>query len=204
MSLPRRVWLALLLAVTGHQLALAAGRLSSETGLAAADHDATWRLAVLLALAAMATALAIAGWRIVALRLRLRTTPTLRLPRGGALLRAWAAITALALAVFLAQENVEHLTQHGHLPLLEPLLSGQYAAVMPVFCGLGLLVAVAGIALTTTIRQLEQAAGAAPRHHRPPPRRVGSWRTLIHDRRQRARMVTPLGQRRGPPLPAFS
>ena len=50
----------------------------------------------------------------------------------------------VALAIFLLQENLEHLTQHGHLPLLEPLLSGQYAAVLPVFFGLGLLLAAAG------------------------------------------------------------
>ncbi len=119
-------------------------------------------------------------------------------PRSSAPGQSWPS---LALAIFLVQENLEHLTQHGHLPLLEPLLSGQYAAVLPVFVGLGLLLAAAGLAIGTTLRQLERAAATPRIDHRPPPRRVGSWRTLLHDRRRRSRMVTALSPRRGPPLP---
>jgi hypothetical protein len=205
MSRQRVAWLAVLLAVTGHQLALAAGRVSvADGGLRVADHGDTWGLAVILVVTASAGAVALSAWRIAALRLRLRVAPVIRVPNGSALLRAWAAVTVLAVALFLAQENLEHIVQHGHLPLLEPLLSGQYAAVLPVFLGLGLLLAGAGLAVTTTIRELERAAQAARRPYRPPPRRLGSWRTLLHDRRQRSRMVTALSQRRGPPLPALS
>jgi hypothetical protein len=103
--------------------------------------------------------------------------------------------------VFLGQENLEHLTQHGHLPLLEPLLSGQYLAVLPAFAGLGLLLCAMGLAIGTTLRQLERAAGGPRIDRQPPPRRVGSWRTLLHDHRRRTRMLTALSPRRGPPLP---
>ena len=202
MSLRRLLAMGVLLAVIGHQLALAAGRVAtSEAGLQAADHGRAWGLAVALVIAGGAVAVSLAGWRILALRLRLRLTPTLTLPDGRALLRTWAAVALVGLALFLVQENLEHLTQHGHLPLLEPLLSGQYVAVLPVFTGLALLFAAAGLAIGTTLRQLERAAGAARIGRQPPPRRVGSWRSLIHDQRRRTRMVTALSPRRGPPLP---
>jgi hypothetical protein len=205
MSLRRRLGVAMLLAVCGHQLALAAGRLPpADAGLRAADHGAAWSLAVLLVVGGAMAALALAGWRIAALRLRLRVRPALRLPDGHALLGGWATVTLLALAVFLAQENVEHISQHGHLPLLEPLLSGQYVAVLPLFAGLGLLFAAAGLAVTTTIRQLERAADAARGDRRPPPRRIGSWQSLLDDHRPRTRMVTALSPRRGPPRLACS
>ena len=202
MSLRRRLSLAVLLAVTGHQLALAAGRVATgQTGLQAADHGAAWGFAVALVVAGAVVAASLAGWRILALRLRLRLTPTMTLPRGATLLRTWAWVTVLGLIVFLAQENLEHLTQHAHLPLLEPLLSGQYLAVLPVFGGLGLLLCAAGLAIGTTLQQLECAASAPRVDRQPPPRRVGSWRTLLHDHRRRTRMLTALSPRRGPPLP---
>lgn len=201
MSLRRRLVLAVLLAVIGHQLALAAGRLAAHgAGLQAADHGAAWGLAVATVTAAAVLAACLTAWRILALRLRLRVAPTLSLPSGQALLRTCFAITLLALAVFLAQENVEHLTQHGHLPLLEPLLGGQYVAVLPVFAGLGLLLAAAGLAIGTTLQSLEHAVRSS-RTHRQAPRRIGTWQTLIHDRRRRTRMVTALSPRRGPPQP---
>ncbi|HEX6473824.1 MAG TPA: hypothetical protein VF114_01895, partial [Candidatus Limnocylindria bacterium] len=128
MSLRRLLGLAVLLAVAGHQLALAAGDLAAPgAGLRAADHGPAWGFAVALVVAGGVLATSLAAWRILALRLHLRVAPTLSLPAGEALVRTWAALTLLALAIFLAQENIEHLTQHGHLPLLEPLLSGQYA-----------------------------------------------------------------------------
>jgi hypothetical protein len=202
MSIRRALGLGVLLAVIGHQLALAAGRLAVYgTGLQASDHGTAWALAVALVIAGAVLAAGLAGWRIVAFRLRLRVAPTLSLPTGGALVRTWAALTLLALAVFVAQENVEHLTQHGHLPLLEPLLSGPYAAVVPVFAGLGLLLAASGLAIGTTLQRLERAVRASGAHRQPPPRRLGAWRTLLHDRRRFTRMITALSSRRGPPLP---
>ena len=205
MSLRRRLTLAVLLAVTGHQLALAAGQVTTgEAGLRATDHGPVWGIAVALVIAGTAVAVSLAAWRILALRLRLRLTPTLSLPEGVTLLRTWALVTVLALAILLVQENLEHLTQHGHLPLLEPLLSGQYVAVLPVFAGLGLLLAAAGLAIGATIRQLERAASPPRTARRRPPRRVGSWRALLHDHRPRTRMVTALSPRRGPPLPLCS
>ena len=201
MSLRRALALAILVSVAGHQLALAAGHgAAGETGLQAADHGPAWGLAVALVIMGAAVGLSLAAWRILALRLRLRQTPTLSMPDAGALLRTWALVTVLALAAFLVQENLEHVTQHGHVPLLEPLLSGQYSSVLPVFAGLGLLLGAAGLAIGTTLRRLELAAGAPRINRQPPPRRVGSWRTLLWDRRQRTRMVTALSPRRGPPL----
>lgn len=203
MSLRRGLGLSIVVAVAGHQMALAAARLAmGEPGLAAADHGPAWSIALGLVLAGAVAAVSLAAWRIVALRLRLRRTPTLSMPGGGALLRTWTLLFILALVIFLVQENLEHLTQHGHLPLLEPLFSGQYAAVLPVFAGLALLLAAAGLAVGTTLRQLERAARTPRIDRRPPPRRVGSWRPLVHDRRRRTAMVTALSPRRGPPLPA--
>jgi hypothetical protein len=205
MSLRRRLALAVLLAVTGHQLALAAGRVDTgRTGLLAAEHGTAWGIAVALVIASAVVAASLAGWRILALRLRLRLTPTLALPRGATLLRTWTLVTLLGLVAFLTQENVEHLTQHGHLPLIEPLLSGQYVAVLPVFAGLGLLLCTAGLAIGTTLRQLERAASADRIGAQPPPRRVGSWRTLLRDHRRQSHMLAALRSRRGPPLPVCS
>jgi hypothetical protein len=202
MSVRRQLGLAALLAMTGHQLALAAGQgATRETGLWAADHGPAWSIAVALVSAAALLAVVLVAWRILALRRRLRLMPTLSPPDGRSLLRGWAVVTLLALTVFLVQENVEHVAQHGHLPLLDPLLSGQYRAVLPVFGGLGLLLAAAGLAIGTTLRELERAASASRNDHRPPPRRVGSWRPLLHDRRPRTWMLTALSPRRGPPQP---
>ena len=203
MSRRRGAWLAVLLSVSGHQLALAAGMVAtSETGLRAADHGPVWGLAVALVAAAAVLAVGLAAWRILALRLRLRLAPTVSLPSGATLLRTWTAVTAVALALFLLQENVEHLAQHGHLPMLEPLLSGQYVLVLPVFASLGLLLVAAGLAVGTTLRHLERAAAVLVLRGRP-PRRIGSWRSLVHDRRRRTRMVTALSPRRGPPQPVI-
>jgi hypothetical protein len=202
MSLRRLLGLAVLLAATGHQVAIAAGRLAGPgAGLQAAGHGAAWGLAVALVVAGAVLAVGFAVWRILALRLRLRVAPTLTLPSGQALMRTWAWLTVLALAGFVAQENLEHLTQHGHLPLLEPLLSGQYMAVLPVFAGLGLLLAAAGLAIGTTLQRLERAVRTLRAARPRPPRRVGGARSLIHDRRPRTRMVTALSPHRGPPLP---
>ena len=202
MSLRRRLALALLLAVIGHQAALAAGRLATHgAGLQAVDHGAAWGLAVALVTTGSALAAGLAAWRIMALRLRLRVAPTLSLPSGQALLRTWAVLTLLALAGFLVQENLEHLTRHGHLPLLEPLLSGQYVAVIPAFVGLGLLLAAAGLAIGTTLQGLERAVRVLHAAGRRPPRRIGGRQSRIHDLRRRTRMVTALSPHRGPPLP---
>ena len=201
MSVGRRLGLAILQAVIGHEVAISAGRLAHGAGLEAADHGAAWGLAMALVTAGAVMALGFAVWRMLSLRLRLRVTPTLTLPSGHALLRTWAGLTLLALAGFLAQENLEHLTQHGHLPLLEPLLSGQYVAVLPAFAGLGLLLAAAGLAIGTTLHRLERAARTLRAARRRPPRRVGGAQSLIHDRRPRTRMVTALSPHRGPPLP---
>ncbi|HEX6474470.1 MAG TPA: hypothetical protein VF114_05225 [Candidatus Limnocylindria bacterium] len=204
MSLCRRLGLAVLLAVAGHQLALAAGDLAAPgAGLRAADHGPAWGFAVVLVVAGAVLATGLAAWRILALRLHLRVAPALSLPSGGALLPTWVTLTLMAVAFFLAQENVEHLTQHGHLPLLEPLFSGQYAAVLPVFAGLGLLLAAAGLAIGTTLQRLKHAIRATRGRRQPPPRRVGTWRALLHDRRRLTRMVTALSPRRGPPLPTI-
>lgn len=204
MSLRRRLGLAVLLAVAGHQLALAAGRLAARgAGLQGADHGAAWGVAVALVTAGALLGAGFVAWRILALRLRLRVAPALSLPSGGALLRTWVTLTLMALAFFLAQENVEHLTQHGHLPLVEPLFSGQYAAVLPVFAGLGLLLAAAGLGIGTTLQRLKHAVRATRGRRQPPPRRVGTWRALLHDRRRFTRMVTALSPRRGPPLPTI-
>jgi hypothetical protein len=204
MSLRRRLALAVLLAVSGHQLALAAGGLATgQTGLRASDHGTVWGIAVALVVAGGVMAASVAGWRILALRLHLRLTPTMTLPDGATLLSTWALVASLGLVVFLAQENLEHLTQHGHLPLLEPLLSGHYMAVVPVFAGLGLLFCAAGLAIGASLRQLELAASARIRH-RPPPRRIGSWRTLLDDHRSRTHLLAALRPRRGPPLPVSS
>jgi hypothetical protein len=199
-SLLRLLALALLVAVGGHQAVLLPGQAEVHSaGLTATPHTAVWGAAVALVLVMLLLAAAWTAWRLVALRWRLRRVPVMRVPRGAVLLRSWAAIAGLALAAFLLQENWEHFAGHGHLPLLDPLLSGEYATTLPVFSGLGLLVAIASLVLGHRLAELRAAtARRAPQRERP-IRRI-SRPVVPADRRLRARMATSLMARRGPPL----
>jgi hypothetical protein len=202
MSRPRLLALAGVVAVAGHQAVLITGHDQLHTsGLAATPHPASWSAGVALVLGLLLATVAWIAWRIVALRWRLGTVPSLRAPDGGQLPRTWAVIVATALAIFLLQENIEHLTSHGHLPLLDPLLSGEYAATVPVFAGLALLLAVATLTLALRLSDLETALRPPARTRRRPARRRG-WQPQPSDRRLRARMATALMALRAPPASA--
>jgi TRAP-type C4-dicarboxylate transport system permease small subunit len=157
-------------------------------------------MAVTLVVLAALWAAAWIGWRIVALRLRLADIPSLRLPRGEGMPATWLRLLATAVLIFLLQENAEHLAAHGHLPLLDPLLSGQYQATLPIFSGLALLVSIASLAIGTRLADLGTAESRLRSRIPRAPQRVERWQSVVADRRLLARLTIGLGDRRGPPI----
>jgi hypothetical protein len=208
MTLGRRrlILLAAMVAVIGHQVTLAAGDLLSRprpASLHATVHGTPWLLAVLAVAVAVLAGLAIATWRIRSLRRRL-VAAAVRVPWSGPpartdLLAAWLRILAVALLAFLVQENLEHLTAHGHLPLLEPLLEGQYAASLPTFAGLALLAASLGLRLGRRIADLAAALAAAIRSPSRAPQRLRMPVGRLDDMRDTARRAYGRLGRRAPP-----
>jgi TRAP-type C4-dicarboxylate transport system permease small subunit len=200
----RRRGLALgaLIAVGGHQAVLAVGHdnAASDGGLQAAAHPAAWGIAVALVVLAALWAAAWIGWRIVALRLRLADIPSLRLPRGDSMPATWLRLLATAVLIFLLQENAEHLAAHGHLPLLDPLLSGQYQATVPIFSGLALLVTIASLAIGTRLADLGAAVWRLRSQIPRAPKCMKRWQSVSADRRLLARLCIGLSDRRGPPI----
>ncbi|MEP6470209.1 MAG: hypothetical protein ABJC24_10595 [Chloroflexota bacterium] len=202
MSRRRGLALATLIAVGGHQAVLAVGHDGALPGggLQAAAHPAAWSIAVALVVLAGLGAATWVGWRIVALRLRLAIVPSPRLPRGQSVLVIWLCLLAMAILIFLLQENAEHLAAHGHLPVLDPLLSGQYQATLPVFGSLALLVSIASLAIGTRLTDLGAAESRLRSRIPRAPQRVERWQSVVADLRLLARLTIGLGDRRGPPI----
>ena len=195
----RLLALASLVAVAGHQAVLMSGAETAHaSGTMATPHTTAWSVGVMLAMAVLLVVASWTAWRLIALRLHLASVPTFRMPSGDSLPRTWASIGFGALVIFLLQENAEHLIAHGHLPLLDTLLSGQYAATAPIFAGISLLAALFSLTVTRRISDLRLAASAARCRGRRPVRRMG-LRARLADRRLRARMATGLMARRAPP-----
>jgi hypothetical protein len=168
--------LALAVWVPAHDLVYLAayGVNGHRHSLEASGHGAYWLaigLAALLGLTALATVIA---QRSDALRRRLgelggvsvRPVAPRRLVRRGA--RLWLLLLAACLAVFVVQENLEHLTQHaGHLPGLGVLYAGEYAATLPIFAALALAAAAIGSLAIERLRALAEAVARAERVPRP-------------------------------------
>jgi hypothetical protein len=201
MTRRRNLVLAVLVAVGAHQVVLATGEDAARhsAGLHPVAHSAEWSAGVALLMLLVMLATGWTAWRIAALRWRLALIPSVQIPGGHDLPGTWARILIPALAIFLLQENAEHLIAHGHLPLIEPLLSGQYQAALPIFAGLALLVAITSLVVGKRLKDLSaaiQRLSLVPAHR---PRRIGCWRSFVGDRRLSARLATAMSARRAPP-----
>jgi hypothetical protein len=205
MTWRRNLAMAVLVAVGAHQAVLAVGTEAGQqpNDLHSVAHPAGWNAGVALMLIALMLAAGWLAWRVVALRLRLAVIPRVQIPGGHLLPGTWARILLPALAIFVLQENAEHLLAHGHLPLIGPLLSGQYRAALPIFAGIALLVAITSLVIGKRLADLR--AAAIPRRLVParPPRHVGGWRTWLRDSRHSARRAHALSARRAPPVPVL-
>lgn len=170
----------------------------------AVAHPAGWSAGVALLMLIVMLAAGWTAWRIAALRWHLAVIPAVQVPAGRLLPGTWARILVPALTIFLLQENVEHLVAHGHLPLVDPLQSGQYQAALPIFAGLALLVAIASLVLGRRLKDLRAAVTRLRLVTARAPRRVRSWRTFVGDRRHSARLATAMSARRAPPVAVLS
>jgi hypothetical protein len=202
----RTLALAALVAVGAHQAVLAVGNEAAHhaTGLQAVSHGAGWNAGVVLMMIMVMLAAGWMAWRIPALRLQLAVIPSVQVPGGHLLIGTWAKIVLSALAIFMLQENAEHLASHGHLPLFEPLLSGQYHAALPIFAGIALLVAVTSLVIGTRLGDLRAAVPHVRFAPARPPRHAGGRRIWLGDRRRLARLAHALSARRAPPVPVLA
>lgn len=209
-SLPARLGrLALLppIVVAGHELVLWVGHGPAATlaaSLRSTSHGLGWVLSAAAILLVSAAAILIVAGRIRRLRHRLLTL-TSRLPRRGRLepaelLPCWWWMFGASLAGFLLLENAEHVLTHGHLPLLDPLVHGQYVATVPIFALLTLLTAAATTCVLGRMRTLGTAVQAAERLLLPrAPRSVAVPPARTMDLRASSRTRVGAPSRRAPP-----
>lgn len=173
--------LAAAVLVAGHDLTfLAANGLDGwGAALALSGHGAYWPFTWLIVVAGVA-ALAVLGC--------VRATGLLRLLRaggdarplllrlrayGGDVLRLWPRLALLALFVFVAQEASEHYLMHaGHVLGVADFITGAYAAALPAFAAVSLLVASLAALFGRTIAALEEAVRLALAAVRRPARRI--------------------------------
>jgi hypothetical protein len=166
MSRSRLLLLAAGVMVAGHQLTLGIGRaLSADpASLRATEHGTPWIVIASVVGMLMVAIAAIAICRVAALRTRLRALsarlPAWQRPDPIAVARVAARLLALALGGFLLQENAEHLIGHGHLPLLAPLIAGQYVVALPVFAVVSTLVGAVAVVLSRRVAELTTAQAA--------------------------------------------
>jgi hypothetical protein len=174
--------LALVVLVVGHDVVFAIGHGADAVSDALRDsgHDPYWRWVGLAGLLTVAALLGwgAARWRALGSRLRAATVPGLgrighrwRRPPAGAVAWLWLRLFAVALLLFVVQENVEHFFRHaGHLPLLGVLTDLEYRAALPAFALVALVVAVLAASLGARIASLERAVAIVERWA-PRPRR---------------------------------
>jgi hypothetical protein len=94
--------------------------------------------------------------------LRVRPSSSARLV--ARIARLWLLLLVASLAIFIAQENLEHLTQHaGHVPGLEVLYGTEYHATLPIFAALALAAATIGSLAIERLRALAEAVARAER-----------------------------------------
>lgn len=181
-----RLRLALLVAVVaavGHDATYAIGHGPGELGAALHDtgHDGYWLPVVLGVLAAAGVCVALTAWRWRYLRRQLRAVGW-RAARRRAGSAPWLRILALAarlclaaLTIFVLQENAEHgAANGGHLPGLGVLAGHGYAATLPAFIGVSLLIAAMTHLMVGGVRQLEVELALARASLPRPQSRSGS------------------------------
>jgi hypothetical protein len=167
LSRSRLLLLAAGVMVSGHELTLSIGRVLSadSAALHATEHGTPWMVIVALVGGLLVAIAAIALQRVAALRARLDSVsvrlPAWERPDPATVARVAARLFALAVVGFLLQENAEHLIGHGHLPLLAPLLEGQYVVALPVFAAISTLLGALAIALSRNVVVLVTALAAA-------------------------------------------
>jgi hypothetical protein len=195
--------------VLGHELVLWVGHgpgASLAASLRATGHGTAWVLtAAAILLAALAAGIAVAG-RIGALRRRLQALaarlPSHRRLDNRALASRWWWSFGLSVIGFLLLENAEHATAHGHLPLLEPLIRGQYVATIPIFGVLSLLAAALSLVVHGRLRTLEVAVRRAERLRLPrAPRAMLRPPRQALDLRAVTQVTAGSWSRRAPPRP---
>ncbi|MEO8510923.1 MAG: hypothetical protein ABI534_06735 [Chloroflexota bacterium] len=172
--------LAATVLVVGHDLTFLAANGFDGLGVALArsGHGAYWPFTWLVAVAGLATLAAIAALRAARLLRAVRAggapapLPGLR-AYGSDVLRLWPRLALLALLVFVAQEAAEHYLMHGgHVLGVGDFVSGAYAAALPAFAGVALLVAGLAALFRRTIDALEEAIRSARVTVRRPATRI--------------------------------
>ncbi|MEX1072622.1 MAG: hypothetical protein WED86_02890 [Chloroflexota bacterium] len=207
--LPTRLYFALMTAlvvVLGHTLALAIGEARSGEvipSLTAARHGEAWVLAVaVVVIAVLGFAVAVA-WRMQTLRRRLLalacSLPRPRRPQALELLRTWGNLFLVSVAVFVVQENAEHLVAHGHLPGLPVLVDGHYAVAIPAFAVASLVVAAIWTICQQRLAAMTDAIAAVDYWLRRAPRTIARPVDHAPDRRAADRQRSGLAARRAPP-----
>ncbi len=177
--------------------------------MTAGGHDGYW-WAFTLAVGIVASLLGLwVAIRLVRLAGRTRDVPhgpdhsTISTYRGE-LAGLWAALFAVTATAFAVQENIEHLTGHGHLLGLGALTGPEYALALPVIAAVTLVAAALGALVRWRIAVLE--ARLAGRLHRPRQRGLhgirppATW-AEIASARTHAWFLVRDDAGRAPPLP---
>jgi hypothetical protein len=195
--------------VLGHELVLWVGHgpgASLAASLRATGHGTAWVLtAAAILLATLAGCIAVVG-RIGALRRRLQALaarlPSHRRLDNRALASRWWWSFSLSVIGFLLLENAEHATAHRHLPLLEPLIRGQYVATVPIFAVLSLVATALSLVVHGRLRTLEVAVRRAERLRLPrAPRAMHRLPRRALDLRAVTQVTAGSWSRRAPPWP---
>ena len=179
--------LAAAVLVLGHDLTFLAanGFDGLSAALARSGHGAYWPFTWLVAVAGLVTLAAVAliraGRLLRVLRAGGAAAPMPRLRAYAAdVLRLWPRLALLALLVFVAQEAAEQYLMHaGHVLGIADFVTGPYAAALPAFTAVALLVASIAALFRRTIVALEEAARRVVMTVRRPARRIFSPLPLL-------------------------
>lgn len=160
------VLLALAVLLVGHQLVYTAtyGWRGVERALSSVGHDTYWLVFGGAVSVALLLGLAVSLRRWVALRTELRRRSSVR-PHAavdGGRVRATVLnlaprLALVAVALFFAQENLEHYILHGgHVPGFGVLLGPEYVATLPIFLAVSGVVSLVAIILRLGLAALER------------------------------------------------
>jgi len=200
-------WIALLV---GHDAVFAAQYGLGDayrTAMASGGH-AYWDIAVALgAIGGVVVLTAAFGvWRLerLASGRRLGRRPAIAAPSYRAtLLALWPRLLAIVVIGFALQENVEHLTTHGHVIGVGALVGAEYPLALPILGLVSLLLAALGAVVRWRIRLLawRVSHGMPVGRHRPRPApRSAVWLAATADLPHRWTIGRP-DAGRGPPHP---
>lgn len=201
--------LALAVLLVSHQLVYVAtyGWRGIERALAAVGHDAYWFVIGSAVGLAVVAGLALSLRRWLSLRSELRRnggaqrqrTTIEWAPVRRTVLHLVPRLALVALALFFAQENLEHYLLHGgHMPGLSVWLGPDYVATVPIFLAVSGLVALITAVLRLGLEALERLVEQTTRRRGVSDAPWPSGRHLPG--RPRSRGTSGLG--RAPPTPA--